>query len=160
MQKPAGGRDKMLLETRRLSIGYGDIQVLWDIHLKIDEGEVIALAGSNGAGKTTLLKGLIGILKPLSGEISCSRTKISHPCDLINGSLWVSPWFPKAGNSSTGWGLKKTSSWGPTPDSMRRAPRETWTGSISSSPSWRSAEISRQEPFPEGSSRCVPSPAG
>jgi ABC-type branched-subunit amino acid transport system ATPase component len=40
----------MLLKPR-LSIRYGDIQVLWDIHLKIDESEVIALAGSNGAGK-------------------------------------------------------------------------------------------------------------
>jgi branched-chain amino acid transport system ATP-binding protein len=77
MQKLAGGRDKMLLETRRLSIGYGDIQVLWDIHLKIDESEVIALAGSNGAGKTTLLKGLIGVLKPLSGEILFEGKNIS-----------------------------------------------------------------------------------
>jgi branched-chain amino acid transport system ATP-binding protein len=59
----------MLLETRSLNIGYGDIQVLWDIDLKIDEGEIVALAGSNGAGKTTLLKGLIGVLKPLAGEI-------------------------------------------------------------------------------------------
>jgi branched-chain amino acid transport system ATP-binding protein len=59
----------MLLETRSLNLGYGDIQVLWDIELKIDEGEVVALAGSNGAGKTTLLKGLIGVLRPLSGEI-------------------------------------------------------------------------------------------
>jgi branched-chain amino acid transport system ATP-binding protein len=69
MQRPAGGKDKMLLEARRLNIGYGDIQVLWDIDLMISEGEIVALAGSNGAGKTTLLKGLVGVLKPLSGEI-------------------------------------------------------------------------------------------
>ena len=69
MQRPGGGQDKTLLETRKLNIGYGDIQVLWDIHLKIGEGEVVALAGSNGAGKTTLLKGLVGVLKPISGEI-------------------------------------------------------------------------------------------
>lgn len=77
MQRPAGGQDKMLLETRKLNIGYGDIQVLWDIHLKIDEGEVVALAGSNGAGKTTLLKGLLGVLKPLSGEILFENKNIS-----------------------------------------------------------------------------------
>jgi branched-chain amino acid transport system ATP-binding protein len=67
----------MLLETRSLNIGYGDIQVLWDIHLRIDEGEIVALAGSNGAGKTTLLKGLVGVLKPISGEILFENKNIS-----------------------------------------------------------------------------------
>jgi branched-chain amino acid transport system ATP-binding protein len=85
MQRPAGGQDKMLLETRTLNIGYGDIQVLWDIHLTIDEGEVVALAGSNGAGKTTLLKGLVGVLKPLSGEILFEGKNIStlRPYDRV-----------------------------------------------------------------------------
>jgi branched-chain amino acid transport system ATP-binding protein len=77
MQRPAGGQDKMLLETRRLNIGYGDIQVLWDIDLMISEGEIVALAGSNGAGKTTLLKGLVGVLKPISGEILFEGKSIS-----------------------------------------------------------------------------------
>jgi len=67
----------MLLETRSLNVGYGDIQVLWDIHLRIDEGEIVALAGSNGAGKTTLLKGLIGVLKPLAGEILFEGKNVS-----------------------------------------------------------------------------------
>jgi branched-chain amino acid transport system ATP-binding protein len=75
----------MLLETRTLNIGYGDIQVLWDIHLTIDEGEVVALAGSNGAGKTTLLKGLVGVLKPISGEILFEGKNISalRPYDRV-----------------------------------------------------------------------------
>jgi branched-chain amino acid transport system ATP-binding protein len=67
----------MLLETRKLNIGYGDIQVLWDIDLRIGEGEIVALAGSNGAGKTTLLKGLIGVMKPLSGEILFEARTVS-----------------------------------------------------------------------------------
>ena len=67
----------MLLETRTLNIGYGDIQVLWDINLTIDAGEIVALAGSNGAGKTTLLKGLLGVLKPISGEILFEDKNIS-----------------------------------------------------------------------------------
>jgi branched-chain amino acid transport system ATP-binding protein len=75
----------MLLETRTLNIGYGDIQVLWDIDLTIDEGEVVALAGSNGAGKTTLLKGLVGVLKPISGEILFKGKNIStfRPYDRV-----------------------------------------------------------------------------
>ena len=67
----------MLLETRSLDIGYGDIQVLWNIRLKIEEREVVALAGSNGAGKTTLLRGLIGVLKPLAGEILFEGKNVS-----------------------------------------------------------------------------------
>jgi len=58
-----------LLETRALNAAYGDIQILWDINLKIEEGEIVALAGSNGAGKTTLMRSLVGLLKLRSGEI-------------------------------------------------------------------------------------------
>jgi len=68
---------KMLLQTRRLNIGYGDIQVLWDIEIEIDTGEVVALAGSNGAGKTTLLKSLVGVLNPISGQILFESRDIS-----------------------------------------------------------------------------------
>lgn len=67
----------MLLETIQLNLGYGDIQVLWDIDLHMEAGEVVALAGSNGAGKTTLLKGLVGLLRPLSGEIRFKGADVS-----------------------------------------------------------------------------------
>lgn len=67
----------MLLETIKLNLGYGDIQVLWDIDLHMEAGEVVALAGSNGAGKTTLLKGLVGLLRPLSGEIRFKEVDVS-----------------------------------------------------------------------------------
>jgi branched-chain amino acid transport system ATP-binding protein len=59
----------MILETKDLNVGYGDIQILWDINVGIGEGEIVALAGSNGAGKSTLLRSLIGLLKPMSGDI-------------------------------------------------------------------------------------------
>jgi branched-chain amino acid transport system ATP-binding protein len=67
----------MILEIQHFNLGYGDIQVLWDINLKIAEKEVVALAGSNGAGKSTLLKGIIGILKPISGSIRLFGKEIS-----------------------------------------------------------------------------------
>jgi len=77
MPKPAGPPDSLLLETRGLNLGYGDIQVLWDINVRIGEGEIIALAGSNGAGKSTLMKGLVGTLRPLSGQILFQKKDIS-----------------------------------------------------------------------------------
>ena len=58
-----------MLEIRDLSVGYGDIQVLWDISLTIDERQIVALVGSNGAGKSTLLKTVSGLLRPYKGEI-------------------------------------------------------------------------------------------
>ena len=67
----------MMLEIQHLNLGYGDIQVLWDINLRIAEKEVVALAGSNGAGKSTLMKGILGILKPISGTIQFFGKEVS-----------------------------------------------------------------------------------
>ena len=67
----------MMLEIQNLNLGYGDIQVLWDINLRMAEKEVVALAGSNGAGKSTLMKGILGILKPISGSIRFFGKEIS-----------------------------------------------------------------------------------
>jgi branched-chain amino acid transport system ATP-binding protein len=93
MQKPEGPHDEMILETHRLNLGYGDIQVLWDIHIRIGEGEIVALAGSNGAGKSTLLKGIIGVLKPMSGEILFQKKDISmlRPYDRVPLGISIVP---------------------------------------------------------------------
>lgn len=59
----------MLLEIRDLDVGYGDIQVLWNISIDIGEKQIVALVGSNGAGKSTLLRTISGLLKPYKGSI-------------------------------------------------------------------------------------------
>ena len=51
-----------------LSAGYGDTQVLWDVSLRVDAGEIVALIGSNGAGKSTLLGALSGVVKTWAGS--------------------------------------------------------------------------------------------
>ena len=58
-----------LLEVRQLAVAYGDVQVLWDASLAIDEGSVTALLGPNGAGKSTMLKTIMGLTRSLRGEI-------------------------------------------------------------------------------------------
>jgi branched-chain amino acid transport system ATP-binding protein len=60
---------EVLLDIKELNVGYGDIQVLWDINLQVKEGQVVALVGANGAGKSTLLKTISGLLKPYNGSI-------------------------------------------------------------------------------------------
>jgi branched-chain amino acid transport system ATP-binding protein len=59
-----------MLEVNNINTFYGPIQVLWDICLKIEEGEIAALIGANGAGKSTLLHTISGTIRPASGTIS------------------------------------------------------------------------------------------
>jgi branched-chain amino acid transport system ATP-binding protein len=67
-----------LLKVERLSSGYGDTQVLWDISLELRRGEVVALVGANGAGKSTLLGTLTGLVRPWSGSITFAEHDITH----------------------------------------------------------------------------------
>jgi branched-chain amino acid transport system ATP-binding protein len=59
-----------MLEVNNLSTFYGQVQVLWDISIKVNEAEIMALVGANGAGKTTLLNTISGVLRPASGTVS------------------------------------------------------------------------------------------
>lgn len=58
-----------LLTINNLNSGYGDVHVLRDISLYVEEGEIVSIVGANGAGKTTLMKTISGQLTPYSGEI-------------------------------------------------------------------------------------------
>ena len=58
-----------MLEVRRLNAGYGRARVLFDLSLELERGEVAVLAGRNGAGKSTTVKSIMGLLRPVSGEI-------------------------------------------------------------------------------------------
>ena len=57
------------LEADGLSAGYGKVEIVRDLHLHVDAGEVVALLGPNGAGKTTTLSTVSGELPPLGGEV-------------------------------------------------------------------------------------------
>ena len=54
------------MALREAALGYGAETVLDDVHLRIDAGEFVGLAGANGSGKTTLLRSMLGLL-PLRG---------------------------------------------------------------------------------------------
>jgi branched-chain amino acid transport system ATP-binding protein len=58
-----------LLEVESLETGYGEVQVLWGLSLKIARGKLTALVGANGAGKTTTLRAVVGTLPPWSGRV-------------------------------------------------------------------------------------------
>ncbi len=67
-----------MLELRNLNTLYGNIQVLHDISLHVQQGEIITLIGANGAGKSTILMSICGIVPPRSGEILFNGTSLVH----------------------------------------------------------------------------------
>jgi len=66
-----------MLEVSNLTAGYAGIQVLWDVSLKVDQGEFVALVGANGAGKSTLLKAVAGILRIMGGKVRFEQKDIT-----------------------------------------------------------------------------------
>jgi branched-chain amino acid transport system ATP-binding protein len=66
-----------VLELKNVSAGYGALQILWGVSLKVDTGEFISLVGPNGVGKTTCLRTIAGMIKPTEGEIIFEGKEIS-----------------------------------------------------------------------------------
>jgi len=66
------------LEIRNLSSAYGSTEVLRDVSLTADKGEVVSLIGPSGSGKSTLLRVLIGLTPPTKGEIIVAGDQIDY----------------------------------------------------------------------------------
>jgi branched-chain amino acid transport system ATP-binding protein len=65
------------LRVEGLSAGYGDTQVLWDVSLEIQPGEIVAIIGSNGAGKSTLLGAISGLVRTWGGTTSFGERQLT-----------------------------------------------------------------------------------
>ncbi len=65
-----------MLQLHNLSSGYGNLTVLREVSLKIQEKEIVCCIGPNGAGKTTLLKTIMGLLTPSCGEIQFKKKSL------------------------------------------------------------------------------------
>ena len=78
-----------LIKVENLAAGYGLVEVLRNISLEINKGEVVAVLGSNGVGKTTLNNCLSGLIKPNNGKISFEDEVISNksPEEIVDMGL-------------------------------------------------------------------------
>ncbi len=69
-----------MLRIENLDVGYGHLQILRQVSMNINVGEIVAILGPNGAGKTTLLKSLMGLVPPMSGRVYFQGQDVTgHP---------------------------------------------------------------------------------
>ena len=66
-----------LLEVSNLNSYYGDSHILFDVSLRVEKNEVVALLGRNGAGKSTTLKSLMGVVTPRKGQVMFDGANIA-----------------------------------------------------------------------------------
>ena len=68
----------MMLELNAVNTYYGKIRALWDVSLRVDEKEIVALVGANGAGKTTMLNTISGMVHAASGSVQFCGQRIDR----------------------------------------------------------------------------------
>lgn len=81
------------LEVKNLNTGYGDLQVLWDVSLEVDKGEIVALLGGNGAGKSTFMRTVFGLNRVWRGEILVDGKNIANQSStkIVQSGLSIVP---------------------------------------------------------------------
>ena len=66
-----------LLEVKGLNSYYGDSHILFDVGMRVERNEVVALLGRNGAGKSTTLKSLMGVVTPRTGSVTLESVELA-----------------------------------------------------------------------------------
>jgi branched-chain amino acid transport system ATP-binding protein len=86
-------RGGILLDISGLNIFHGNIQVVWDFRLTVDEGEMVTLIGPNGAGKTSTVETIIGLNRNAKGSITFLGENIlgMQPYDIFKKGLALVP---------------------------------------------------------------------
>jgi ABC-type branched-subunit amino acid transport system ATPase component len=67
-----------LLDVTNVVSGYGEMEILHDVSIRVEKGEIVSLIGPNGAGKSTLMKTAFGLLTAWEGQIHFAGERITH----------------------------------------------------------------------------------
>ena len=78
MRKPS---EKIVIEVSKLTIGYDDYVVLKDLNFSVKESEIFVILGGSGCGKSTVLKHMIGLNKPIEGDILINGESIAKAAE-------------------------------------------------------------------------------
>lgn len=78
-----------MLEIENLHAGYGPSQVLFDLSMKVEGGEIVSIIGRNGVGKTSTIKAIMGLIDIVSGSIRFESTEISRLPTYRRGRLGI-----------------------------------------------------------------------
>lgn len=83
----------MLLEMNKIHAGYGKIEILRGVSLKVKAGQVVSIIGPNGAGKSTMFKALFGLLRVTKGEVHFNGRDITNqpPAELLRSGIAFVP---------------------------------------------------------------------
>ncbi|WP_436932725.1 ABC transporter ATP-binding protein [Halosimplex halobium] len=89
----AGTLDDSLLAVRSLDAGYGDLQILTDVDLDVDDGEYVTIVGPNGAGKSTVMKSVFGLTNVFGGSVTFDGEEITDepPESMVHHGLGYVP---------------------------------------------------------------------
>jgi branched-chain amino acid transport system ATP-binding protein len=66
-----------MLELLAVTAGYGQFTALWDVSLRVEAGEAVAVVGPSDAGKTTLMRVISGLVRPRAGELVFEGVKLT-----------------------------------------------------------------------------------
>ena len=89
------------LKANNITAGYGGVDIINNLNLVVNEGEIVVIVGPNGAGKSTAMKALLGMLKLTDGSVSFAKDDITLmlPQDRVNLGI---AFVPQTNNVFTG----------------------------------------------------------
>jgi branched-chain amino acid transport system ATP-binding protein len=105
-----------MIDLQSVSAGYGELQILYDVSINVQQGEIVALVGANGAGKSTLINTITGMLPISSGQILFdnipiknvkAHTVIRHGISLVPEGRRLFPYMTVLENLEVGAYIEK-----------------------------------------------------
>ena len=103
-----------ILKIEDIHSGYGKIEVLHGVSMRVDPAEIVCIIGPNGSGKSTLLKTIFGLIKPTKGTVCFSGKEVTleEPEDKVESGI---AYIPQAKNIFPSLTVKENLEMGGTP---------------------------------------------
>jgi ABC-type branched-subunit amino acid transport system ATPase component len=88
-----GPEQSPLLDVRDLHAGYGKLEILKGVSLRVEPGQIVSIIGPNGAGKSTVFKTLFGLLPARHGQVLFAGEDVTNrpPADLLRRGMAYVP---------------------------------------------------------------------